>query len=54
MARSLLRKAVEIARRMSLLLSADEGAFDSLCERLAHSWVTAALEATGTATLRRR
>ncbi|MCP3170256.1 IS4 family transposase [Myxococcus sp. QH3KD-4-1] len=36
------------------LPSADEGAFDRLCASLDPEWVEAALEATGTATLRKR
>ncbi|WP_426734953.1 IS4 family transposase [Myxococcus faecalis] len=34
--------------------SADEGAFDRLCASLDPEWVEAALEATGTATIRKR
>ena len=36
------------------LPSADEGAFDRLCANLDPEWVEAALEATGTATVRKR
>ncbi|ATB32436.1 transposase domain-containing protein [Melittangium boletus] len=43
-----------MARRMGLLPSADEGAFERLCEQLEPAGVEAALEATGTATVRRR
>ena len=38
----------------SAVPSADEGAFDRLRESIDPAWIDAALEATGTATLRKR
>ena len=38
----------------SKLPTADEGAFDRLCESIDPAWIEQALAATGTATLRRR
>ena len=41
-------------RQSGLLPSADEGAFDRICRQLNRKWIEAALEATGTATVRKR
>ena len=41
-------------RQSGLLPSADEGAFDRICRHLDRKWIEAALEATGTATVRKR
>lgn len=43
-----------MSRQKSLLPVADEGMFERICAHLNPKWVEAALEATGTATVRRR
>jgi hypothetical protein len=41
-------------RQSGFLPAADEGAFDRICAHLPREWIEQALEATGTATLRKR
>lgn len=41
-------------RQSGLLPSTDEGAFERICRQLDRKWIEAALEATGTATVRKR